>query len=54
MKMQSLYADSPVQEQESSTNIRKKVAIAIVILAVCGIGAWMFIQTALRATSGHS
>jgi len=52
--MLSLYDESPIQEQESSTGIRKKVAIAIVFLAVCGIGLWMFIQSALRATSGHS
>ena len=45
--MLSLYDESPIQEQESSTSIRKKVAIAIVILAVCGVGLWMVIQTAL-------
>jgi hypothetical protein len=54
MKTQSFYADSPIQDQESSTNIRKRFAIAIVILGVCGLGLWMVIQTALRATSGHS
>jgi hypothetical protein len=52
--MLSLYDESPIQEQESSTSIGKKVAIAIVLLVACGIGLWMFIQTALRATSGHS
>ena len=54
MKTQSFYSDSPIQEQESPANIRKRVAIAIVILGVCGLGLWMVIQNALRATSGHS
>jgi len=52
--MQSLHAESPIQEQEPSTSVRKKVAITIVILAVCGLGLWIGIEMALNATSGHS
>jgi hypothetical protein len=54
MKTQSFYADSPIQEQKSSTSMRKRVAIAIVILGAGGLGLWMVVQSALRATSGHS
>jgi hypothetical protein len=54
MEMQSLHAESPIQEQEPSTSVRKKVAITIVILAVCGLGLWIGIEMALNATSGHS
>jgi len=57
MKTQSLYPESLFQAQESSTGMRRKIAVAIailVILTVCGFALWEGIQTALRMTSGHS
>jgi len=57
MKTQLLYPESLFQAQESSTSIRKKIAVTIAILAiltVCGLALWEGIQMALRQTSGHS
>ncbi len=54
MKILSLYAVSPSQVQESSMSTRKKIVIAIGILAVCGLGLWEGIQMALRLTSGRT
>jgi hypothetical protein len=57
MKTQSLQPTGLFQAQESSTSMRKKIALAIAILAVltaCGLAFWEGIQMALRVTSGHS
>ena len=57
MKTQSLDPASPFQAQESLTSVRKKIAVAIAILAIlalCGFAVWEGFQMALRATSGHS
>src|SRR6266403_109781 len=50
MKILSLYAVSPSQVQESSMSTRKKIVVAIGILAVCGLGLWEGIQMASRLT----
>ena len=50
MKTQSLYPESLFQAQESSTGMRRKIAVAIailVILTVCGFALWEGIQTAV-------
>jgi hypothetical protein len=57
MKTQSLQATGLFQAQESSTSIRKKIAVAIAVLTiliVSGFALWEGIQKALLATSGHS
>jgi hypothetical protein len=33
---------------------RKRIAVAIAILTLCGLGAWMTVEMALRMTSGQS
>lgn len=42
------------QVQESSTSVRKRIAVAIAILTVCSLLGWVTIQLALQLTSGHS
>ena len=57
MKTQSLYPECLFQTQESATRIRRKIVVAIAILAIlsaCGFALWEGIQMALRVTSGHS
>jgi hypothetical protein len=57
VKTQSLYPESLFQTQESATRIRRKIVVAIAILAIlsaCGFALWEGIQMALRVTSGHS
>ena len=42
------------QVQGSSFFTRKRIAVAIAILALCGLGAWATLEMALRLTSGRS
>jgi len=42
------------QVQETSWFTRKRVAVAIAILTICGLGAWWALEAALRITSGQS
>lgn len=42
------------QIQVPSFFTRKRIAVAIAILALCGLGAWMTVEMALRLTSGQS
>jgi hypothetical protein len=42
------------QIQESSLFTRKRIAVAIAILTLCGLGAWVTLEMALRLTSGRS
>jgi hypothetical protein len=43
-----------IQARESSMSRTKRIAVAIAILAVCGLALWIGLQMALRMTSGHS
>jgi hypothetical protein len=59
MKTQSIYAKSMLQAQgsteqprKSSMSLGKRLAIAIVSLAILSVGMWVGIEQALRATSG--
>jgi urease accessory protein UreF len=59
MKTQSIYAKSMLQAQGSaeqsrraSMSLGKRLAIAIVSLAILSVGMWVGIEQALRATSG--
>ena len=48
-EMLSLYSARPSQEQESSASVRKKIAVAVVMLtAACGLGLWLGVQMALH------
>ena len=42
------------QIQVSSFFTRKRIAVAIAILTLCGIGVWVTLEMALRLTSGQS
>jgi hypothetical protein len=42
------------QAQESSWLTRKKIAIAVAILTLCGLGVWWAFEAVLRITSGQS
>jgi hypothetical protein len=42
------------QIQESSLFTRKRIAVAIVILMLCELGAWATLEMVLRLTSGRS
>jgi hypothetical protein len=59
MKTQSIFAKSMPQAQGSSDQPRtssmslgKRLAIAIVSLAILSVGMWVGIEQALRATAG--
>jgi hypothetical protein len=59
MKTQSLYPKSMLQAQgsaeqprASSMSLGKRLAIAIVSLAILSVGMWVGIEQALRVTSG--
>jgi hypothetical protein len=43
-----------LQVEESSWFTRKKIAVAIAILTICGLGIWWALEAALRITSGQS
>ena len=42
------------QIQEASFFTRKRIAVAIAILTICGLGVWVTVEWALRLTSGQS
>ena len=42
------------QVQENSWVTRKRIAVAIAILTLCGLGLWWALDAALRMTSGQS
>jgi hypothetical protein len=43
------------QVQETSWFTRKRIAVGIAILTLCGLGVWWALEAALRMTSGgHS
>ena len=42
------------QIEVSSWFTRKKIAIAVAILTICGLGVWWAVEAALRMTSGQS
>jgi hypothetical protein len=42
------------EAQESPFFTRKRIAVAIAILTVCGIALWMSLEMLLRMTSGQS
>ena len=42
------------QAEESSWFTRKKIAVAVAILTLCGLGVWWALEAALRITSGQS
>ena len=42
------------QIEASSWLTRRKVAIAVAILTLCGLGVWWVLEAALRMTSGQS
>jgi hypothetical protein len=59
LKTKSIYPGSIFQEQgpskqdrTSSMSLGKRFAIALVTLAICGIGMWVGVEHALRLTSG--
>jgi hypothetical protein len=40
--------------QESAFFTRKRIAVAIAILTLCGLGLWVSLEILLRMTSGQS
>jgi hypothetical protein len=54
MKTGMFSASSQVQQQKPFMSMRAKIAVVIVVLSICSLGAWALIQNALRATAGHS
>jgi hypothetical protein len=42
------------EAQESPFFTRKRIAVAIAILTVCGVALWMSLEMLLRITSGQS
>lgn len=54
MKKEPLLSAGQFPTERSSTSMLTKIVLAIAVLSACGIGAWILIQNALRATEGHS